>query len=85
MGFKLTSDHSAWSCHIFHAAQREWSVTQSRASVDTLLLGLPYILSVRSITLGGLLLVSEDSICHICSGFSGDLKRLALSGAQSRM
>lgn len=38
---------------IFHAAQSEWFVTQSHASVNTLLLGLPYILfSVRSLTLG---------------------------------
>ena len=38
---------------IFHAAQRERFVTQSHASVNTLLLGLPYILfSVRSLTLG---------------------------------
>lgn len=53
MGFKLPSGHSAWSCRIFHAAQRERFVTQSHASVNTLLLGLPYILfSVRSLTLG---------------------------------
>ena len=37
---------------IFHAAQREWFVTQSHASVNTLLLGLSYILfSVRRLTL----------------------------------